>query len=61
MQVYLLQKPVQPDRSRPTDERHLRGEDEEKVFILEVRFPEGNRSEGEDCWQRNYSLGAVHK
>ena len=43
------QKHVQPDNSKPTDDRHLRGEEEEKIFTLEIRFPEGNKYPRHPC------------
>jgi len=43
------QKHVQPDNSKPTDDRHLRGEEEEKIFTLEIRFPPGNKYPRHPC------------
>ena len=43
------QKHVQPDNSKPTDDRHLRGEEEEKIFTLEIRFPQGNKYPRHPC------------
>ena len=43
------EKHVQPDNTKPTDDRHLRGEDEQKGFTLEVRFPEGSKYPMDPC------------
>eukprot|EP00090_Calanus_glacialis_P015911 TRINITY_DN25023_c0_g1_i1.p1 TRINITY_DN25023_c0_g1~~TRINITY_DN25023_c0_g1_i1.p1 ORF type:complete len:1347 (-),score=453.74 TRINITY_DN25023_c0_g1_i1:75-3920(-) len=36
-------KHVQPEGKHKVEDGHLKGEQDEKIFILEIRFPEGNR------------------
>eukprot|EP00092_Neocalanus_flemingeri_P073805 GFUD01091162.1.p1 GENE.GFUD01091162.1~~GFUD01091162.1.p1 ORF type:complete len:1281 (+),score=425.03 GFUD01091162.1:331-4173(+) len=42
-------KHVQPEGSRKVDDGHLKGEEDEKIFIVEIRFPQGSRYPQEPC------------
>jgi len=42
-------KHIQPEGKQRVDDGHLKGEEDEKIFIVEIRFPKGNRYPQEPC------------
>jgi len=44
-----FKKHVQPEHLQKVEDGHLRGEKQEKIFRVEIRFPKGNRYPAEPC------------